>query len=277
MHTRALPDSSSPYQALYHTHPRLHFPEGYKCLNSEGCIYISKDVTYDEFPFPYPTLFSTCPDPSVSPQTQTSSDGQIIPTFNNPTDNISPPTHSFPLPLQSPSSQIQNLPPPSLSPSTSPSPDPDQPSPHLTSTKPTSLEPTLQISKPLPANQPANKTHHMVTCSQTGSLKPNVFLAHTKPTNIKQALASPKWKQAMQAEYQTLLNNNTWILTSYPSHSKATGCKWVFRVKENPDDSINKYKARLVAKCFNQLPGQDHGKTYCFLFILHVIVYLITT
>lgn len=56
--------------------------------------------------------------------------------------------------------------------------------------------------------------------------------------------------------------NNTWSLTKLPSHRKAIGYKWVFRVKENPDGSVNKYKVRLVAKGYNQLPGQDYGETF---------------
>ncbi|GAU43783.1 hypothetical protein TSUD_378080 [Trifolium subterraneum] len=47
-----------------------------------------------------------------------------------------------------------------------------------------------------------------------------------------------------------------------PPHKKAIGCKWIFRVKENPDGSINKYKARLVAKGFLQTPGFDFTETF---------------
>jgi histone deacetylase 1/2 len=47
-----------------------------------------------------------------------------------------------------------------------------------------------------------------------------------------------------------------------PPHRKAIGCKWIFRVKENPDGSINRYKARLVAKGFLQTPGFDFTETF---------------
>ncbi|CAJ2642451.1 unnamed protein product [Trifolium pratense] len=47
-----------------------------------------------------------------------------------------------------------------------------------------------------------------------------------------------------------------------PPHKKAIGCKWIFRVKENPDGSVNKYKARLVAKGFLQTPGFDFTETF---------------
>ena len=43
---------------------------------------------------------------------------------------------------------------------------------------------------------------------------------------------------------------------------KAIGCKWVFKVKENPDGTMNKYKARLVAKGFHQVAGFDFNETF---------------
>ena len=52
----------------------------------------------------------------------------------------------------------------------------------------------------------------------------------------------------MQQEYEALMKNNTWSLVPLPPDRKPIGCKWVFRVKENVDGSINKYKAQLVAK-----------------------------
>ena len=61
----------------------------------------------------------------------------------------------------------------------------------------------------------------------------------------------------MQEEYTALLKNHTWDLTDLPPNRQAIGCKWVFRIKQNPDDTINKYKVRLVAKGFHQQLGFD--------------------
>lgn len=65
----------------------------------------------------------------------------------------------------------------------------------------------------------------------------------------------------MKVEYAALMNNNTWTLVDLPPDRKAIGCKSVFRIKENPDGSINKYKARLVAKSFHQQFGFDFNET----------------
>lgn len=66
----------------------------------------------------------------------------------------------------------------------------------------------------------------------------------------------------MTDEFLALQRNNTWSLVSLPEGRKAIRCKWVFRVKENPDGSINKYKAHLVAKGFLQVAGFDFNETF---------------
>nr|KYP48064.1 Retrovirus-related Pol polyprotein from transposon TNT 1-94 [Cajanus cajan] len=66
----------------------------------------------------------------------------------------------------------------------------------------------------------------------------------------------------MKQEYSALLKNNTWTLVQLPPNRNAIGCKWVFRIKENFDGSVNKYKAILVAKGFLQQPGFDFNETF---------------
>lgn len=47
-----------------------------------------------------------------------------------------------------------------------------------------------------------------------------------------------------------------------PSSRQAVGCKWVLKLKKNPDGSVSRYKARLVAKGFHQQAGLDFSETF---------------
>ena len=52
----------------------------------------------------------------------------------------------------------------------------------------------------------------------------------------------------MIEEVDALTDNGTWDLVRLPAGTKTIGCHWVFIVKVNPDGSIARLKARLVAK-----------------------------
>ena len=60
------------------------------------------------------------------------------------------------------------------------------------------------------------------------------------------------WKEAVQSEMDSILSNGMWELTERPYGCKPMGCKWVFKKKLRPDGTIEKYKTRLVAKCYTQ-------------------------
>lgn len=83
------------------------------------------------------------------------------------------------------------------------------------------------------------------------------------PDSFHEAINSNiEWKKAMDREIDSLHQNETWNLTRLPKGLKALPCKWVFRVKTNPDGSIDKYKARLVVKGFAQRQGIDYDQTF---------------
>ncbi|KAE8660017.1 hypothetical protein F3Y22_tig00116959pilonHSYRG00373 [Hibiscus syriacus] len=78
-------------------------------------------------------------------------------------------------------------------------------------------------------------------------------------------LTSPKFTKTvhgiMHAKYDALQSNNTWFLVKLPESRTTVGCKW-FKFKRNPDDSVHRYKARLMAKSYSQVPGSDFKDTF---------------
>ena len=75
--------------------------------------------------------------------------------------------------------------------------------------------------------------------------------AQNEPKTFQEALTRPDadlWTQAALEELEAHQRNGTWSRTQLPKGASAIGCRWVLKVKRNTDGSIERYKARLVAK-----------------------------
>ncbi|KAJ9561556.1 hypothetical protein OSB04_006716 [Centaurea solstitialis] len=59
-------------------------------------------------------------------------------------------------------------------------------------------------------------------------------------------------REAMEAEMQSMYDNQVWELTDLPQHCRAVRRKRVFKKKTDMDGNVHTFKARLVAKGFTQ-------------------------
>jgi hypothetical protein len=87
-------------------------------------------------------------------------------------------------------------------------------------------------------------------------------VAIVEPTTYQEASRIPEWQLAMIDELAALERNGTWDIVPLPSHVVPITCKWVFKVKTKSDGSIERYKARLVARGFQQTQGLDYEETF---------------
>ncbi|GJX94368.1 zinc finger, CCHC-type containing protein [Tanacetum coccineum] len=70
------------------------------------------------------------------------------------------------------------------------------------------------------------------------------------------------WKKAINDEMDSIMGNNTWVLTDLSPGCRPVGCKWIFKRKLKVDGTIEKFKARLVIQGFKQKSGIDYFDTY---------------
>jgi hypothetical protein len=119
------------------------------------------------------------------------------------------------------------------------------------------------------------------------------------PTSYKEAMESPDcelWKEATLAGWASLLENGTFehahMPLKPPGHEDHNdqlgdaaedstpygimpiGCKWVYKVKRNPDNTTRN-KVRLVIKGYEQVEGIDFNGTYVPVFKLTMLRFLL--
>ena len=70
------------------------------------------------------------------------------------------------------------------------------------------------------------------------------------------------WKEAVNSKIESILQNHTWELVDLPPGCKPLEYKWIFKTKLKANESIDKYKARLVVKGYKQKEGLDYFDTY---------------
>ena len=96
-----------------------------------------------------------------------------------------------------------------------------------------------------------------------------MFTGHSSTIETPQTLSKakatpewPKWEAAMKTELAIFQKMETWKLVSLPVGWKPMGSRWVFSLKLDRDGNPIQFRARLVAKGYSQIPGQDFDQTF---------------
>lgn len=80
--------------------------------------------------------------------------------------------------------------------------------------------------------------------------------------DVKEDMENVACKNAMIEKLRAIEMYNTWYLTKLPDSKKKMDVKWVYKLELNPNGSIAKQKARLVARGFLQKPVIDYEDVY---------------
>ncbi|CAI7848270.1 unnamed protein product, partial [Closterium sp. NIES-54] len=86
-----------------------------------------------------------------------------------------------------------------------------------------------------------------------------------EPATVEDALSGPQkeeWKAAMDAEFNSLIENGTWELVELPEGRRPISSKWVFKVKSGADCALERFKSRLDAKGFQQKEKVDFKEIF---------------
>jgi hypothetical protein len=84
----------------------------------------------------------------------------------------------------------------------------------------------------------------------------------SEPSCHGEASGEQVWQDAMTEEYQSILKNDVWDIVPRPEGKSVVTSKWIYKIKHAVDESIEKYKARFVARGFSQVEGVDYDETF---------------
>ncbi|WVZ97936.1 hypothetical protein U9M48_043435 [Paspalum notatum var. saurae] len=130
--------------------------------------------------------------------------------------------------------------------------------------EPTSDEPSPAASSPEQLLRRGHRSRQPVDRYGFGPVTWQGFAGTvlSEPLSYRDAILHPEWQLAMAEEIAALERTGTWDLVPTPSHVRPITCKWVYKVKTRSDGSLERYKARLVARGFQQEHGRDYDETF---------------
>ena len=100
------------------------------------------------------------------------------------------------------------------------------------------------------------------TILKEGDVEVTVPLPASYQAAVRDPVYGPKWREAIQEELKALGINGTWKEEIPPKGVNLVSTKWVFTVKVKADGSLDRFKARLVARGFSQIYGIDYFETF---------------
>ena len=69
----------------------------------------------------------------------------------------------------------------------------------------------------------------------------------------------------MAEEYDSIVRNSVWDVVPRPENKSVVSSHWLYKVKQAADDSVEKHKARFVARGFSQVEGIDYDETFALV------------
>jgi hypothetical protein len=83
----------------------------------------------------------------------------------------------------------------------------------------------------------------------------------TEPQTFAQSVDQQVWREAMVEEYDSIVRNDLWEVVLRLVGKSVVTSKWLYKTKYVVYGSIEKHKARFVARGFSRIEGVDYDET----------------
>jgi hypothetical protein len=84
----------------------------------------------------------------------------------------------------------------------------------------------------------------------------------TEPQAFALVVDHQVWREAMVEEYDSIVRNDVWDVFPRTVVKSVVTSRWLYKTKIAADGSVEKHKARFVARGFSQIEGVDYDETF---------------
>ena len=104
------------------------------------------------------------------------------------------------------------------------------------------------------ASPPKRLNRESVPCEQfCNYVAKATSIVNSEPTRYEEAASQEVWREAMVEEYTSIIKNNVSEVVPRPEVKSIVTSRWLYKIKHAVDGSIEKFKARFVARGFSRI------------------------
>eukprot|EP00253_Pinus_taeda_P012596 PITA_12596 len=87
-------------------------------------------------------------------------------------------------------------------------------------------------------------------------------VVETEPGSYEEAASQQISRDAMVEEYASIMKNDVWEIVPRPKGKSVVTSRWLYKIKNVANGSVEKFKARFLAWGFSQVEGVDYEETF---------------
>jgi hypothetical protein len=75
-------------------------------------------------------------------------------------------------------------------------------------------------------------------------------ISNIEPSSFEEEYNLQVWKDSMVEEYRSIIKNNVWDIVSRPKEKSVVSSKWIYKIKNADDGSVENFKEISVGRGF---------------------------
>jgi len=84
----------------------------------------------------------------------------------------------------------------------------------------------------------------------------------TKPSSFEEAMQQTIWVDAMVEEYDSIVWKSVLDVVPRPENKSVVSSRWLYKVKQATNGSVEKHKGRFITRGFSQVEGINYDETF---------------